>query len=282
MTVTVSWSGTITARSSIAHGGETRGTITLLRRELIVQPDGRAVPVPVISGNSVRGVLRRTGELLLRDVLDYEGQLPLAAAHALRGGGSLARVSGEPLSGSRLRRLRALVPQIGVFGCAAGGRIIDGCLQVGKLWPHVAECAHLPGIPPAPPPSAELVQLETYTRRDETDYHDFAAAAASQDGLQEDPDSLLMTYRIETFPVGTRFAAWFRLTRASALEAAFFTDLLAAWTVSGRIGGRTATGHGVFAADLAVTPALPDPLPDWRSELAAARAEALEAIASLT
>jgi hypothetical protein len=128
---TVTWTGTITAVSSLTHGGETRGTITLLRRERIRQPGGDAVYVPLISGNSFRGVLRRIGEDLLREVLGYDGQIPLAAAHALRGGGALARTAAEPLSGQRLRQLRDLVPQLGVFGCAGGGRIIDGCAQIG-------------------------------------------------------------------------------------------------------------------------------------------------------
>lgn len=101
---------------SIAHGGETRGTITLLHRELVVQPDGRTVHIPIVSGNAFRGRLRRVGEELLRDTLRYEGQLPLAAAHALRGGGSLPKTSGQPLSGRRLADLRALVPHVGVFG----------------------------------------------------------------------------------------------------------------------------------------------------------------------
>jgi hypothetical protein len=85
MARTVTWDGTLTAISSIAHGGETRGTITQLRRELIVQPDGQPVYVPVVSDNSLRGRLRRMGEELLRDALQYEGELSLSAAHALRG-----------------------------------------------------------------------------------------------------------------------------------------------------------------------------------------------------
>ena len=36
VTVTASWAGTLTALSSIAHGGQTRGTITLLRREQLL------------------------------------------------------------------------------------------------------------------------------------------------------------------------------------------------------------------------------------------------------
>ena len=171
MTATITWAGTITAASSVAHGGETRGTITLLRRELIVQPDGAAVYIPVISGNAFRGRLRRIGEELTRDILRYEGQLPLPAAHALRGGGSLAKTSAEPLSGQRLYQLRSLVPQIGVFGCAAGGRIIDGCLQVGKVLPHVAECAHLIPAARGSRPAFTATQIETYVRQDDGDSH---------------------------------------------------------------------------------------------------------------
>ena len=107
----ITWSGTATARSSISHGGETRGTITLLRRELVCSSSGELVHVPIVSGNTLRGRLRRLGEELLRDAVGYEGLLHPAAAHALRGGGSLAKTSHEPLSGNRLQQLRDLVPQ---------------------------------------------------------------------------------------------------------------------------------------------------------------------------
>jgi len=142
---TVTWTGTLTATSSIAHGGETRGTITLLRRELVSLPEGSLVHVPIVSGNTLRGRLRRVGEELLRDAVGYDGQLHPAAAHALRGGGSLAKTSHEPLSGNRLQRLRELVPQIGVFGGAGGGTIINGALDVGKVVPHLSETVHITG-----------------------------------------------------------------------------------------------------------------------------------------
>src|ERR1035437_5897472 len=175
MSNTINWTGTLTATSSIAHGGETRGTITLLRRELVALPDGRLVHLPIISGNSLRGRLRRIGEELLRDVLCYEGQLSPAAAHALRGGGSLAKTAGEPLSGNRLQTLRNLVPQVGVFGAAGGGCIIDGALDVRTRRPrvpHFTGPTHLPGSL-AHRPACEATQLESYTRQDDTATHDF-------------------------------------------------------------------------------------------------------------
>jgi len=86
--------------------------------------------------------VRRVGEDLLREQLRYDGQLSLTAAHALRGGGALTKTNGAALAGQRLATLRSLVPQVGVFGCAAGGSVINGCLQVGKVVPLVSEVAH--------------------------------------------------------------------------------------------------------------------------------------------
>ena len=47
--------GIVTALSSISHnGGEKNGIVTQLRREKFVQPNGKVIEVPVISGNSIR------------------------------------------------------------------------------------------------------------------------------------------------------------------------------------------------------------------------------------
>lgn len=279
MTTTTTWQGTATALSSIAHGGETRGTITLLRRELIAHPDG-LLHIPLISGNSLRGRLRRTGEELLRDTLHYEGHLPIAAAHALRGGGALAKTSAEPLSGSRLATLRELIPQIGIFGAAGGGRIIDGALQVGKLIPHVTETNHITGAA-ASRSAFEATQVETYTRQDGSLDHDFPEttnAGPTRDNLAAQQ----MIYRVETFPAGTVFHTWIRLNRATDLEHAFFTDLLAAFSENGYVGGRGAVGHGNVRLDLTTTStSTPGPV-DWRRHLSDRRDQALQALTALT
>lgn len=291
MTTTVDWAGTLTARSSIAHGGETRATFTLLRREWFLTPDGLR-HVPVISGNALRGRLRRIAEELLRDTLNYEGELSLAAAHALRGGGALAK-SGTELSGARLRTLRLLVPNVAIFGCAAGGRIIDGALQVGKLIPHVAETAHLTGV--AGPPMLSATQLETYTRQDEGNTAGFAPLASTvpvgDDGLVDleqltaanDSGTSQMLFRVETFPAGTVFDSWIRLERATDLQVAFLQSVLDVFTRHSTIGGRAALGHGRVRADWIRTdyPATATPV-DWRTELQQRRTEVMDALKLLT
>ncbi|GAA1435856.1 hypothetical protein GCM10009616_34040 [Microlunatus lacustris] len=292
MHATTTWRGTLTALSSIAHGGETRGTITLLRRELIAQPAGPLVHVPVISGNSFRGRLRRIGEELLREALYYDGQLSPAAAHALRGGGSLAKTSSEPLSGSRLQTLRNLVPQIGVFGAAGGGVIIDGALDVGKVVPHVAETSHITGYPTRRS-AFEATQIESYTRQDDSGTHDFCTVTPTSE-LTLDPDQAelpatvglpgtaqQMLYRIETFPAGTVFSTWLRLRRGTPLERAFLHDILATYGRDGRIGGRVGTGHGQVRVDLTCDDtATPDC--DWRAVTRKHRTQILNALETLT
>jgi hypothetical protein len=289
----MTWTGTLTALSSIAHGGETRGTSTLLRRELIVLPDGRLVHVPIVSGNGLRGRLRRIGEELLREAVGYEGLLSAAAAHALRGGGSLAK-AGEPLSGSRLQRIRRLVPQVGVFGAAAGGTIIDGALDVGKVIPHVVETNHLTGAA-AVSSAFSSTQLEAYTRQDDSDGHDFvgviATTGAGAQGREDDAagaqartgDTSQMLFNIETFPAGTVFSTWLRLRWPTPLEAAFFADILRTFSQDGRLGGRVGTGHGQVRVDLTCAQATPaGSVTDWRAFVLEHRAELIAAVQDLT
>ena len=283
------WSLKLTARSSIAHGGETRGTITLLRRETVVTSPGNYMQVPIISGNSLRGRLRRIGEELLRDELCYEGTLSAAAAHALRGGGALAKVSGEPLSGNRLNRVRTLVPLIGVFGAAAGGCIIDGALSVGKVVPHLRETAHITGV--ASSVSAfQAVQLESYTRLDDSDAHDFAEVLPASalelgpdgtPGVQPDPGSRQMLFQVETFPAGTEFSTWLQLRRPTDLEASFLADVLQEYSRHATLGGRSAIGHGVVDVANQTTSGQVDPLL-WRKHLRKHRDETLDALTLLT
>ncbi|MBV6760553.1 RAMP superfamily CRISPR-associated protein [Rhodococcus opacus] len=283
MTTTVHWDLAISALSSISHKDDDTSTTTaLFRREPVIQPDGTEELVPIVSGNSFRGALRRTGEELLRDVLDYEGILSLPAAHTLRSGGALRKINGEPISGRRLERLRTLIPQIGVFGGNTTGTMVKGRLQVGKVVPKVRETAHIlrnPGGAPLPG-QFDLLGLERYSRFDDADSGDFPTPRApdSSSGTQ------LMRYEIETLPAGTQFESWLRLTRGTDQEVAFFQDVLDTFAADGRIGGRQAIGHGLIKleSDRKVV-AGPSPLDcDWRERVRDVRGEALDMLAGLT
>lgn len=290
MSAIVRWDGELLAVSSIAHGGQDLGTTTVLRREKVMLPDGQLMLVPIVSGNSLRGALRRIGEELLRSELAYDGLLSLAAAHALRGGGALAKCLGPALTGPRLATLRALVPQVGVFGCAAGGTIVDGCLLVGKVVPVISELAgHGPStvgsaaVPERPLPSMfDLVQVENYARQDDAARHGFLDRCVV-DGPAPAADSRQMQFGVETLIAGTRFTTWAQLNWATPLEVSFFSEVLETFADRGRLGGRVGAGHGQVAATWKrELLAGHEQAVQWREVLAGRRDEALEALTWLT
>ena len=277
----ITWRGTATAMSSIMHGGERRGTMTLLRREQIVLPDGRRATIPLLSGNTFRGRLRRIGEDLTRETLSYDGQISLSAAHALRGGGSLAKTGREPLSGSRLQALRNLVPQISVFGAAVGGTIIGGCIDVGKLIPHIVETNHITGANSIVT-AFDATQLEAYTRQDDSVLADFSSLIPADTDTASPASSYgPMLFQVETFPAGTVFSTWLRLRWPTPLEVSFFLDVLSEFSAEGRIGGRVGIGHGEIRLALAAS-TQPRSDVDWKAFMSEQRQDVLTALESLT
>lgn len=287
------WEGTATATSSISHGGDVLGTTTYLRREAFLTPDGR-IDVPVLSGNGVRGILRDHGAMLLWNQLGCP-RLPVPVMHALWSGGALVKAKTTPLSGQRLADLRRMVAHLGVFGAAGGGRIIDGVLTVGKLVPICAQTAHLlpdhlrePSSGATLPDLWDLLQIERYSRvpnaarypdvltvPEPADRADPVAGAPDPGDGVDDP---LMRYGNETFIAGTRFHVRFGLRFATGDEHDFFTDVLAAFTAAGTVGGRTSRGHGHVRFDLTGT-CDGDPEPgDWRALGGASPTQVVEAL----
>jgi len=277
----------ILARSSIVHREDysSIGTdnFTLFRREKVITPTGEVIQVPIVSGSSFRGVLRRIGESLTAAILDYEdAALPIPAAHLLSNGGRLAK-SARPLTDEEERRLKALIPQIAVFGGAASGRIMSGLLTVGKVLPEVAELAHLL---PRPPQSAALpavlgVADESFSHL--SDHRPTTGAPPTADLVEK--SSPLGRFGVETLPAGTRLQTWARLTNATAIQAAFFNDVLQSFANHGHIGGRVASGHGQITATVATTVLrgkLPTDTLAWATDLTVYRDEAIAALAELT
>ena len=279
MTATIHWAVELTALSSVVHAGDTHGTDTLLRREQITTAEGDTTVIPVISGNAFRGRLRRVAEELFRDALHLEGQVPLNAAYALRNGGSLYKSSREPLTGRRRAAIRDLVPVLGVFGCAAGSTILDGALEVGKVVPHATETVHLTGVPNKLS-VFDLVQLEEYSHTDDLADHAGPDVAAQRD---DDTTGNQMRYAVETFPVGTRFSSYLRLTRASDHQIAFFTEVLAHFSQFAQLGGRRAIGHGRCHLDTTdeLVAGSYDDTHDWRAVALDRRDAVIEALAAL-
>jgi CRISPR type IV-associated protein Csf2 len=228
--------GTMTALTSISHIGDTHGINAKLRREKIVQPDGAVEEVPIISGNSLRGILRDRGMFHMLKCLGYgvnekTGEingLSLAAFYFLFSGGALEKVGSRGLDIDEARRWRDLIPLVALFGGAMGNQIMPGKAKIGKAIPICQETAHLlperfvvgDGVQSI----WEMCQEEAYTRRDDEKNENLRqliapevrglleAKAADQREKAKTGDDVAgdtgqkqqMRYYVETLAAGTR------------------------------------------------------------------------------
>lgn len=268
--------GIVTALSSISHIGETHGVNARLRREKLVTPDG-IQDVPVISGNSWRGQLRDCGMAYMCRRLGYgvdaqTGEvvgLPLPAFYFLFTGGALTKVGDRGLDIDAARELRRLIPLVSVFGGAMGNQIMEGKLVVGKLMPLCEETAHLVPVrfvPPSPPSVWEMLQEESYTRRDDEKSENLrqliapevrslleagaAAKRAKARGGDTDEDvgqHQQMRYFVETFAAGSQFYWNVELRDVNDLEWEAFLSCLMEFSKRPYVGGMSRVGHGKVA-----------------------------------
>ncbi|WP_435083717.1 RAMP superfamily CRISPR-associated protein [Gordonia hongkongensis] len=273
----------ITATTSIVHRDDTRNATSiqsLFRREKVLTPTGEVTVVPIISGNAWRGILRRTGETLLAEVLDYAGQLTPAAAHLLRNGGFL-RKSTREMTPEQERELKTLVPLIGLFGGAANARVMSGKLVVSKVVPVTADTLHL--LPTAPPDAPIPGSVHTILGQESTSHsNDLPDTGATVDGETGEGFSPIRL-DTETLIAGTRLSGQIRLAHATPTEYGLLTDILEYFATNGHLGGRTAAGHGRIHATLtqAVTAGTVPNDVDWRTAVAVGRDAAITVLSSL-
>jgi hypothetical protein len=237
------------------HGGDEKtGSTPVLRTITQWSPSlQRHVRLPFISGNSIRGQLRR---LAMQDMLHRLGYELKSRTlyYSLFSGGVLASTqSDEGVMDLELRRqIRSHLPVVSLFGCAIGNQNLDGCLKVENAMPICHEYApylrpELQADPRANLPAATFIDFSYFSRRD--DIH-----------LQRDEgeQAVQMLVEYEVLIPGTAFQHAFALEWASELEASAFHHILALWTERLHVGARAATGHGLARA-IYDTSALPAP-----------------------
>lgn len=273
------YAGVVTALTSISHIGPDAGgqtTTSYLRREKFVQPDGTVQLIPIVSGNGMRGLLRDRGMWHMCRKLGYgvdesTGEilgLSLEAFHFLFSGGTLTSAVGRGLDIDAARKIRDLIPLVGLFGGAMGNQVMQGKLKVGKMIPICQETKHvLPAwcMEDDPPSVYEYVQQEAFTRKDdEKNEHlreliapnvralleaSSAAKRAKRGTTEEKPDSEVgqhqqMRYFVETLAAGTKLFWEIAVEDVSVIEYDAFWTTLMIFAQAPFIGGKSGTGHG--------------------------------------
>lgn len=232
---------TLTAESSIIHGGQVLGTNQYLHREKFLLQDGSIEEIPVITGNAFRGALRDHAAQLYIDFLGDQ-ELPLPVVQALWSGGTVTKAKGLPLSGEKLRKLREVAPPLSIFGFACAGRIVSGSLSVGKILPICSELSHLI-------PSDILDKVDNLSS-----YWDITQLEEFSRFPDDESREGLMRYGSESFIPGTKFYTWYQLRSRNSLDDLFWNHLLADLSQGLiQIGGKKSKGAGVISASGLIT-----------------------------
>ena len=249
----------VTAKSSISHnGGEINGITAQLRREKFVDEKGSVFEIPVISGNSIRGKMR---DIYAFDVLTKENgdRLKLSADdfNLMFSGGSLESTGSKLIDIEKVKKLRADLPGLSIFGCSVGNVILPGKLQIGKMLPICKESEHL--IPDNFKDGVEiksiwdLCQREMYTRKD--DQKDENLNVFLSDEAKEGEKAIVqMQYYIETIAAGTVFYWKVCLTDTNDIETGAFLDILQKFSDTPYVlGGNGRIGFGDIGIEIIFT-----------------------------
>lgn len=259
-TKTYRMEGEIRLLAPLSHIGESSGTTSFLREDLVIGPDGQPVEVFSYSGNAFRGAMRDAGVQYLLDRLGGL-QIPLDSFHLLFSGGSLGSDTSVDLEQARL--YRRMLPLFSIFGGGTGNQIIPGKLRVGQMYPITVECARLI---PERYRSDDLPSWRQWT----VDMH-FTRTDDSKDerlrGYLAEPESApkliegangpnakqkdqpqQMRYTVEALAAGSVLWQRIDLVAATQIELGAWVSCLAQWAQSPYLGGKAGVGFGLCEA----------------------------------
>ena len=202
--------------------------------------------VPLLSGNAIRGVLRR---LIMRDMLDRLGieRITPKLHHALFTGGILE--STDETSGDldlKFRTtVREVIPPLALFGTAVGNQMIPSCLKVDHGLPICAElkqhaCSGQYLVSPDDPRFNHSVRTFTdfdfITRRDDL-----------RADREEDEQARQMKVEYEYIIPGAGLMHGFTLVNANDIERSCLGHTIALWKNQPFVGGKSGSGNGQVA-----------------------------------
>jgi len=231
--------GVITALSSITQTGDQKtGASTMLPVKDVWDGDD-TVQVPYISGNSVRGRLRR---LIMGDFCDLINYTFTNEHvwHAFFGGGQLQAVGPSGIVDVGMRKeITALIPPVAVWGFSLGNQVLESKLVVFDMDVLCEEMkAYIPQKYASLCTSSfnQCISSVMFTRRDDR-----------QNGKVKDDEgaAIQMKVELQVLVTGTRFYHGFILRRdPSPVDIACLHRAIKLWQDVPDIGGKSATGFG--------------------------------------
>ena len=228
--------GIVTTLSPLHHGGDDKtGSEALLHRMKWIVKD-EAIEIPYISGNAIRGRLRRLVFADFINLVDYEIK-SLRLYHALFAGGLLESVgSSGKIELEKKRLIRKNIPPISVFGTSFGNQIFEGKLKIGFMMPI---CKELNDYLPIKSNKSffSYLDFEYQTRKDDLGEH------------EEDQTAVQMLINYEVFISGTKFYHKIILDNMNKIEKGVVSRMFKLWKDDPTIGSKSSIGFGYLKLD---------------------------------
>jgi hypothetical protein len=235
MRTTASWPIHFTALSPIVHGSDEKaGNMSFSRSMPFFDSNGNCHNVPVITGNSMRGKLRRIAARRLLEALDIK-TMPISLYHLFFSGGAIEKGSSKiAYDVGQIAELRSLIPYVGLFGGAFFNDIFPSTLRCEFSYAVCKETEEFTDIK-SEISARNLITQIFYTRKD--DKHESIMVEGSDSSSQ-------MIYEFEAIATGTRFVSGIGVERATELEVGCLADTWRIYSENPRLGGKSAIGHG--------------------------------------
>lgn len=249
---------TLQALEPISVGLESTGIKMLLYRMPVVTPSGDVLEIPVIPGNSLRGVLRDAMAIkFLSDVRKHQQNVSVHAGTAvsLFSGGILARGEEAGVSATDLNRLmkdyvQYLLP-ISILGASIGKIMIPSKIKVGMGYPVTRETdflvSHLSNVTPVHSLEDILVSVLMTRKDDRAKFGQLADLGIQLSGLDaflekaggERGVAVQQRFEREAVAPGTQFVTYIReiLPLTDPERGLLLKTLDQLYSVGGRIAG---------------------------------------------
>lgn len=239
--------GRLIAIEPISHIGESRGIDSKLAR-LKIRIKSKAgvekvIEIPYISGNSVRGKLRRVAGYKLMDLLGIRKEnLVEDLQHSIFSGGMLKKGAGNGILDTNfITNLRRNLPHISLFGTAIGQQLVQSKMDVGQPIPISCQTQHMTGVE-SETSIYSLIGEIAATRRDDME-------DKPKGGQDPDEQKQQMRYTHEVLIPGTEFYHYFTLRNCNDLEKGAFWSTIAEFCKYPKLGGLECRGFGMVRLD---------------------------------
>jgi hypothetical protein len=236
--------------NTVQNGDEKTGASQLLARENVHPPQTEnREEMPYISGNSIRGQLRRLIMADFFEQIDYKFKT-MDAWHSFTGGGQLVQVNGEGMAHLELRRnIDAFLPPAKLWGFSYGDQPIWSTLTISNA---ILCCKENKFRIPEKyhqycnQEYSYFIGHVFFTRKDDTKQHD--ALRSSNDAV------IQMKVDMEVLNPGTQLYHKFAIKDATDVDKGCLARALNLWAELPHLGGKSSTGFG--ECDFNYTPVL--------------------------